>query len=268
MRSRMPARMRVTAHDHPAPSGAHRDPGCVGRAGAVGVVQHLLDQTRPPRGRRRSTGDGRNPAGSRCSPGRARRWKSTGGAPRSSSTFGDGLGPNMLVDDGGDATLLVHKGLNSRPPALCRRLPRKTTRSTTDPANPCGQPGRGPAPVHAHRGGHARRHRGDHQRRRAALQACPRGAVAVPGDQRQRLGDEVQVRQQVTGSGTRSRRHQSGDRRHARRQARRRLGLRRRGQGCGTVVARPGCQGRRHEIDPICALQAAMTGSRSPASTR
>ncbi len=25
--------------------------------------------------------------------------------------FGDGLGPNMLVDDGGDATLLVHKGV-------------------------------------------------------------------------------------------------------------------------------------------------------------
>src|SRR5689334_12556091 len=25
--------------------------------------------------------------------------------------FGDGLGPNMIVDDGGDATLLVHKGV-------------------------------------------------------------------------------------------------------------------------------------------------------------
>src|SRR5262249_12757233 len=24
--------------------------------------------------------------------------------------FGDGLGPNMILDDGGDATLLVHKG--------------------------------------------------------------------------------------------------------------------------------------------------------------
>src|SRR5437763_3010180 len=25
--------------------------------------------------------------------------------------FGDGLGPNMILDDGGDATLLVHKGV-------------------------------------------------------------------------------------------------------------------------------------------------------------
>src|SRR3982751_2584836 len=25
--------------------------------------------------------------------------------------FGDGVGPNMIVDDGGDATLLVHKGV-------------------------------------------------------------------------------------------------------------------------------------------------------------
>ena len=46
-------------------------------------------------------------------PGRARRWRSTGGARSacsSSATRAAVVGPNMLLDDGGDATLLVHLG--------------------------------------------------------------------------------------------------------------------------------------------------------------
>jgi adenosylhomocysteinase len=47
---------------------------------------------------------------SRSSPGRASRSRSTGGAP-SRPCCGPGEGPTMILDDGGDATLLVHKGV-------------------------------------------------------------------------------------------------------------------------------------------------------------
>ena len=52
-----------------------------------------------------------DPRACRCSPGRARRSRSTGGAPSRSLRWPDGGGPNMILDDGGDATLLVHKGV-------------------------------------------------------------------------------------------------------------------------------------------------------------
>ena len=46
----------------------------------------------------------------RCSPGKAKRWRNTGGAPIRRSRIPDGKGPQLVVDDGGDATLLIHKG--------------------------------------------------------------------------------------------------------------------------------------------------------------
>ena len=78
-------------------------------------LQHLLDAgPRRGRGRRRPPGDRRHRrrtrAASRCSPGRARRSRSTGGAPSRRCMWPDGGGPNCCLDDGGDATLLVHKG--------------------------------------------------------------------------------------------------------------------------------------------------------------
>ena len=45
------------------------------------------------------------------SPGRARRWMNTGGVPSGHWISADGQGPNQIVDDGGDATLLIHKGV-------------------------------------------------------------------------------------------------------------------------------------------------------------
>ena len=51
------------------------------------------------------------PSGVPCSRGRARRSRSTGRAPTAALRWPDGAGPNMLLDDGGDATLLVHKGV-------------------------------------------------------------------------------------------------------------------------------------------------------------
>jgi adenosylhomocysteinase len=51
-----------------------------------------------------------DPRACRCSPGRARRSRSTGGAPSRRCAGPTAKGPNMILDDGGDATLLVHKG--------------------------------------------------------------------------------------------------------------------------------------------------------------
>ena len=76
----------LAAHDDPD-RGADRDAGRSGRRGALGVLQHLLHPG-PRRGGRRGRPDRhrRRPRrASRSSPGRARRWRSTGGAPSRSS---------------------------------------------------------------------------------------------------------------------------------------------------------------------------------------
>ena len=64
------------------------------------------------------------PAASRCSPGRARPSRSTGGAPSRRCCWPGEAGPNMILDDGGDATLLVHKGVEFEK-ARCRARTRR-----------------------------------------------------------------------------------------------------------------------------------------------
>ena len=95
------------------------------------------------------------------------------------------------------------------------------------------------------------RHRGDHHRRAAAVPVRRRRRAGVPGDQRQRLGHQVQVRQQVRHPALADRRHQPRHRRADRRQDRAGLRLRRRRQGLRRVAARPRAR-----------------ASRSPRSTR
>ena len=201
------------------------------------------------------------PRASPSSPGRARRSRSTGGAPSRCSTGRDGEGPNMILDDGGDATMLVHKGTEFEAagavpdPAtaeseefqiflapLQRSLAEDAQKWTED------------------RRRHQGRHRGDHDGRAPPLRDRPRRQAAVPGDQRQRLRHEVEVRQPLRLPPLARRRHQPRVGRHARRQDRRRLRLRRRRQGLRRVAARPGRRVIVTEIDPICALQASMQG--------
>ena len=90
--------------------------------------------------------------------------------------------------------------------------------------------------------------------------------AAVPGDQRQRLGHEVEVRQPLRLPPLARRRHLPRDRRHARRQGRRRLRLRRRRQGLGGLAARPGLPRRRHRDRPD--LRAAGVRWRATTSRR
>ena len=88
------------------------------------------------------------------------------------------------------------------------------------------------------------------------------GQAPVPGDQRQRLRHQVEVRQPLRLPRVAGRRHQARDRRDDCRQGRLRRRLRRCRQGLGAGAARGGARVLVTEIDPICALQAAMEGYR------
>ena len=106
--------------------------------------------------------------------------------------FGNGLGPNLIVDDGGDATLLIHKGEAGA--VLGRLLWRGR-----------GLQGARRATPHRPRAsrleedsrGRQGRLRGDDDGSAPTLPDDGEGRAAVPGHQRQRLGDEEQVRQPV-----------------------------------------------------------------------
>jgi len=149
-----------------------------------------------------------------------------------------GEGPNMILDDGGDATLLIAPGPEGR-----------------EGPGRAGQPGqRGRAcPLRRHQGEAGagchlvqpqerrdhRRDRRDHHRRAPLERDERQGHAAVPRHQRQRLGHQEQVRQPVRLPREPGGRHQARHRRDGGRQDRRGGRLRRRGQGLGTGAARP-----------------------------
>ena len=171
--------------------------------------------------------------------------------------------PNMILDDGGDATMLLHLGVQAEKtgeapdPATAGSTEQRIVfevlnaqlAKSTDHWTPIANADQG-------------RHRGDHHRRAPSLRDDARGLAALPGDQRQRLGHQVQVRQQVRLPPLAHRRHQPRDRRAHRRQGRRRLRLRRRRQGLRGVAARPGRPRHRHRDRPD--LRAAGGDGRLP----
>ena len=163
----------------------------------------------------------------------------------------DGSGPNLILDDGGDATLLVHKGAEFEAAGAVPATGGRRPRGVGDhPRRPAPHAGRGPQAVDRHRPGHPGRLRGDDHRRAPALPDARGRPAAVPGHQRQRLGDQVEVRQQVRLPPFADRRDQAGHRRDDRREAGRRLRLRRRGQGLRRVAAGPGRPGDHHRDRP------------------
>jgi adenosylhomocysteinase len=103
------------------------------------------------------------------------------------------------------------------------------------------------------------------KKRRPVSTACTDGKgrpAALPRHQRQRLGHQVQVRQSVRLPRVARRRHQARHRCHDRRQDRRGARLRRCRQGLRSALRGLGATVWVTEIDPICALQAAMEGYR------
>ena len=104
---------------------------------------------------------------------------------------------------------------------------------------------RRPDPDHARQvsrtaGRRARAVRGNDHRRASPLRDGARRNAQGPGDQRQRLGDQVEVRQSLRLPRKPGRRDQARHRRDAGGQDRRGLRLRRRGQGLRRQPARPG----------------------------
>ena len=101
----------------------------------------------------------------------------------------------------------------------------------------------------------------DHHRRPPPLRARQAGQAPVPGDQRQRQRDQVEVRQSLRLQGKPGRRDPPRHRRDARRQGRDCVaGFGDVGKGSAASLRNGGARVLVTEVDPICALQAAMEG--------
>ncbi|CAA9212598.1 MAG: Adenosylhomocysteinase, partial [uncultured Arthrobacter sp.] len=198
------AHRRLPAHDG-ADRRPHRDPHRARRRGALGLLQHLLHPGR---------GGGRRRRGRRHSEraGRRARVRLEERVPR-----------GILVDRGPDPHL-ARFGRGPRPEHDPRRRRRRhharaQGRRVRGRRGRPGEPGRKrcrllprvhrvprrAAQHHRHRARevdrdcrrYQGRHRRDHDRRAPPVPAGGTGQAVVPGDQRQRLGDQVEVRQQV-----------------------------------------------------------------------
>ena len=233
----------LAAHDG-ADGRADRDAGRPRRRRALGVVQHL--QHPGPR-RRRGRGRPRRAPSSSPQGVAVFAWKGETleeywWCTNEALVWPDGRGPDLIVDDGGDATLLVHKGLEfERAGSVPAFDAAERARGVGHHPRPAAPPAAGGArTVGAHLDEGPRRQRGDHHRRAPPLRDGEEGHAALPGDQRERLGHQVEVRQHLRLPPLAGRRPEPRHRRHARRQDRRRVRLRRGRQGLRRVAARPG----------------------------
>ena len=82
------------------------------RRGALGELQHLLDPgPRRGRGRRRAAGTAHDPRGVPVFAWKGETLEEYWWCTEQALTWPGHDGPTMILDDGGDATLLVHKGV-------------------------------------------------------------------------------------------------------------------------------------------------------------
>ena len=194
--ARRRAHHRLAAHDHPD-RGAHRDARRARRRGALGVAatSSRPRTTRPPPSRRPTAR--RRPAGVPvfawkgetleeywwCTeqalrwPGRRRPQHDPRRRRRRHAARAQGR--------------RVREGRRGARP-VDRPTPRSSRSSSTLLRRTLAED---PTAVDAHRRRHQGRHRGDHHRRAPALPDARGRHAAVPGDQRQRLGHQVEVRQ-------------------------------------------------------------------------
>ncbi len=260
---RRPAHHRLAPHDHPD-GGPHRDAAGPRRRRPLGVAatSSRPRTTPPPRWWSARTAPPSARRASRSSPGRARPSRSTGSAPSAPSTSGQGKGPTQIVDDGGDATLLIHKGVEFE---KAGKVPSRGDRRHR------GVRGRPDAPRPRARSKDPKRWT------RVAKDCAGVTEETTTGVHRlyemQKAGTllfpAINVNDSVTKSkfdnlyGCRHsprRRPQPRHRRDARRQARVVCGYGDVGKGCAQALRGQGARVVVTEIDPINALQAAMEG--------
>jgi adenosylhomocysteinase len=136
------AHHRQPAHDHPD-RGADRDPGGARRRGALGSCNIFSTQDHAAAA-----------IAARGMPVYA--WKGETleeywWCTEQVLNWPDGGGPNMILDDGGDATLLVHKGVEYEKAGACPRPPPTTTRNGPIVLGVLGRTSTGGATRHWHR---------------------------------------------------------------------------------------------------------------------
>ncbi len=245
---------RQPAHDHPDGRARSRRckpwaPKSAGRAATSTPPRTTPPPPSPPRARP-------------SSPRRARRWTNTGTTPIASCTWHDGGTPNLILDDGGDATLLVHLGCEAeKDPTILdthgrvRGRDRPARLDQADAARIIRNF------YSTHRQEHRRRLRGDHHRRPSPLRArsrtarcCSRPSTSTIASPRassttstaaaRALIDGIKRATDVMISGKKAVVCGYGDV----------------GKGCAQAFRGSGATVFITEIDPICALQACMEG--------
>ena len=151
--------------------------------------------------------------------------------------WGDGGTPNMILDDGGDATLLIHLGVraekgdtkfldgasNEEEEVLFASIKKRLEGEARLVRRECPE--------------HPRRHRGDDDRRAPPLRDAEEGHAAVARHQRQRQRHQVEVRQPLRLPREPGRRHPPRHRRDDGRQGGHGRRLRRCRQGLGGIAA-------------------------------
>ena len=126
-----------------------------------------------------------------------------------------------------------------------------------------------PAALDAGRRGHHRRHRGDDDGRQPPLPARRGRRAPVPGDQRQRLGHQVEVRQPLRLPPLAGRRHQPRHRRDDRRaRPASSSGSATSARAAPQSLARPGRPGDRHRDRPDLRPPGGDAGLRGPHARR
>ena len=227
------AHHRLAAHDDPDRR-AGRDAAGARRAGALGLVQHLLHAG--PR-RRRAGGAVGTPVFAYKGETLADYWDYTHRIFEFGAKGAEGEGPNMILDDGGDATLLMHLGKRAEKDASLLDNPTSEEETCLFAAIKAKLAVDADLVQPQERADHRRDRRDDH--RRAPPEGDERqGHADVPRHQRQRLGHQEQVRQPLRLPRIAGRLDQARDRRDDRRQGGLRGRLRRRRQGLGAGAAR------------------------------
>ena len=151
----------------------------------------------------------------------------------------DGGAPNMILDDGGDATLLVTLGTRAeKDPSLIARPTNEEEEILYAAIRKrlAERPAGTRASRRSIRGVTEETTTGVHRLYKMEKE----GRLPFPGDQRQRFGDQVEVRQSVRLPRVAGRRHQARDRRDDRRQDRADRRLRRRRQRLRAGAEGPG----------------------------